>query len=120
MDRFQRTIAAICYFFGIIPSGLILLIERKDMRIRFHAAQSLFFHIALLIVFIPLSCMGTWMVMESSKSVGIGMMSAATLFELVMLAAWVRLLAGTLRGGDPKLPVLAPLAEKAVSPGRGD
>jgi len=118
MDRFHRAIITICYLFGIMPSGLILMVERKDMRIRFHAAQSLLFHITLLAIFVPLSCLGTWIVIEYSKPVGIGTMAAATLFEIIMLAAWLRLLIGALGGGEPRLPVFARLAERTVSPNR--
>ena len=114
MDRFHRAVVIICYFFGFIPSGIVLLAERRHSGIRFHAAQSFLFHLTLLIIFIPMSCLGTWFVIESSRTVGIGILAAATTFELIMAIAWVRLMIGAIGGNNPRLPFFARLADRTI------
>ena len=114
MRAFDRTVVFICYLLGIVPSGVVLLLERRSDELRFHAAQALLFHLALLIVFVPISLIGTWVVMDISKPVGIGIMSVAIAYELVMAVAWGHLLIGAARGGRRRLPWLTGFAERAV------
>ena len=118
MDRFHRILIVACYFFGVLLAGPVLIIEREHELVRLHAAQALFFHLALLVLFVPASCAGVWFVLHGMKPLGLALMGIATAFEAVMAVAWLLLLAAAARGRFLCLPWLARLAREAIQTSR--
>ena len=95
---------ALCYVFGLITGIIFLLWEpyNKDRFIRFHAFQSIFFNVAVLVASTAVSLVPFvgWVV--------------APLVGLASLAGWVILIIKAYQGASFKLPVLGDIAEKQV------
>lgn len=92
----------LCYVLGLITGILFLVLEpyNRDPFIRFHAFQSIFFHIAaiVLIVVVGMIPFVGWLL---SPLVGLG-----------LFAGWVLLMVQAYQNKKWKLPVLGDLAEK--------
>ena len=114
MNRFEKTISVACYFFGVFLSGIILIIERKNLALRFNALQAFFFHMFLLIIFVPLACLGTWIMLNLSKNVGLGLLISSTVIQIIFAFLWIYLLIQAIRTTKPKLPILTKLTNKAL------
>jgi uncharacterized membrane protein len=99
--------SALCYLLGLI-TGIIFLVlapYNKNPVVRFHAFQSIFMHVACIVVGVGLSII-----------LGIvGMISLYFLVSLVYLACfvlWIYLLIQTYQGKTIVLPVVGPIAQQ--------
>lgn len=107
--------AAACYVFGILLCAPLLLFFSLDRELRFHAAQALFFHLALLMLFVPMSCIGVSIYLDVSKTLGTVVMGIATGYAVIMAVIWLYMIVQVLRGRRPSLIVLGRLAERAIN-----
>ena len=88
-------------YIGVVPALLILfLVPRSDPRVRFHAAQGLALHIAILVISTLFGVVGT----ITGSSIGSKLFGAAALIFLIV--SMVRVLKG-------ETHFIAPLAEPA-------
>ncbi len=92
-------LAAVAYVLGLITGVVVLLVaDRKDSYVRFHAVQSILFNIAawilwFLVLFVPIP--GIW----------IG-------FGVLLFVLWVVLIVKAFQGERFMLPVIGEYAEE--------
>jgi uncharacterized membrane protein len=91
------------YFFPFVGGLIFLAIERENMLVRFHAAQSVIFWICC----IPLAFLSTIPVI-------------GVLFSLVFLVAWIFLLYQAWKERMYEIPYLGAIARKQVFPEEGE
>ena len=91
-----------CYIWGWLSGLIVILVEKEEQDIRFHALQSIvvFGGINLLHVFLVTSLIGFPLI---------------PILGLVMLVLWVILIVKALQGEKYKLPFAGDLAEKWLS-----
>ena len=105
----QENVAALlCYALGFITGILFLVLEpyNKNKTIRFHAWQSIFLSVALIIVNILLGILfaATW-------SFGMIFM-LGTIIRLGFFVLWIYMMYAAYNNNKVKLPIIGDLAEK--------
>ncbi len=110
----ENLASALCYLLGLITGVLFLVLEpyNRNPRIRFHAFQSIFLNIALVVVAIGLSILGA--VMGTIIPI-IGHLMTAMVGMVIWIGSivlWLVLLIKTYNGGKIVLPIIGPLAQK--------
>jgi uncharacterized membrane protein len=97
---------ALCYAVGLITGILFLVIApyNQNRKIRFHAFQSIFFHVAFIAVWIAWTFIsvvsGGWLFFVSP------------IIWLAFLVLWIVLIIKAYQDQKLVLPVIGPLAEK--------
>jgi len=99
----ENTAAALCYLLGLVTGIIFLVLEpyNKNKLIRFHAFQSIFLHVAVIIVWVALRTVLPW-----------GMWYLMSLIDLAFFVLWIYLLVQTYQGKKVVLPVIGDLAAK--------
>ena len=99
--------STLCYVLGLI-TGIIFLVlapYNKNPVIRFHAFQSIFLNVALIVISIALSMvlglMHLW-----------GMFFLGSLVQLAFFLLWIFMLIQTYQGKTIVLPVIGPIAQQ--------
>jgi uncharacterized membrane protein len=109
----ENVASALCYVLGLLTGVLFLVLApyNQNRLIRFHAFQSIFMHIASIIVFI-----GLMIVMGVLHFIPfLGAILGLMLYPLVGLAffvLWLMLIYKAYNGERWVLPIIGPLAEK--------
>jgi uncharacterized membrane protein len=103
--------SALCYVLGFITGILFLVLEpyNKNRTIRFHAFQSIFLNIALIVVAIALG------IFDAMVSHLIGWWFAVTVgwfFDLALFVVWIYMIVTTYQGRTTVLPIIGPLAQQ--------
>jgi uncharacterized membrane protein len=103
--------SALCYVLGLITGILFLVLEpyNKNRTIRFHAFQSIFLNIAVIIIAIALGIfdallariLGWWM----GYVLGL-------LFDLACFGIWIYMIISTYQGRTTALPIIGPMAQQ--------
>lgn len=102
----ENVASALCYLFGLVTGIIFLLIApyNQNKTVRFHAFQSIFMHVGLIILWILFSMM-------SLLTHGIGFL-LSPLFILLAVVLWLYMMFTAYNGKKVKLPVIGDLAEK--------
>ena len=106
----ENVASALCYLFGLITGIIFLLLApyNQNKTIRFHAFQSIFGHIALIILWILYSIVvGIFAVITH----GFGLFLFPVL-SLAVLCLWLYLMYMAYNNKKVKLPIVGDLAEK--------
>jgi uncharacterized membrane protein len=98
--------SALCYLFGLVTGIIFLLIApyNQNKTVRFHAFQSIFMHVAIIVLWILYSMLGF-------LTHGLGFL-LAPLFGLLVVALWLYMMFSAYNNKKVKLPVVGDLAEK--------
>jgi len=102
----QNAASALCYALGFI-TGIVFLVlapYNQDRTIKFHAWQSIFLSLAVLILTIILPVFGHF--------VGLAL---SLLLNLAAIVLWVYLLFSVYNGKQVRLPVIGDLAAKQAN-----
>src|SRR5208282_2003122 len=93
----ENTAAALCYLLGLITGILFLVLEpySKNKLIRFHAFQSIFLHVAVIIVWVAFRTVLPWT-----------MWYLVSLIDLAFFVLWIFMLVQTYQGKKIVLPVI--------------
>lgn len=99
----ENTAAALCYLLGLITGIIFLVLEpyNKNKLIRFHAFQSIFLHVAVIIVWVAFRTILPW-----------GLWWLVSLIDLGFFVLWVFMLIQTFQGKKIVLPVIGDFAAK--------
>jgi uncharacterized membrane protein len=99
----ENTAAALCYLLGLVTGIIFLVLEpyNKNKLIRFHAFQSIFLHVAVIIVWVALRTALPW-----------GVWWLISLIDLAFFILWIFMLVQTYQGKKVVLPVIGDLAAK--------
>ena len=95
--------SALCYVLLLVTGILFLLLEpyKRNRRVRFHAFQSIFVNVAIIVLWVAISVF--------AKSLALLL---SPLFLLVCLFLWVFLIWKALQNQTVILPLIGPIAEK--------
>jgi len=111
----ENVAGALCYLVGLITGILFLVLQpyNQNPRIRFHAFQSIFFHVAWIIFWIGLTII--------SFAMPFGLHLIMTLFHLVILLGgfilWLLLMWKAYNNEKLVLPIIGPIAEQQAGKG---
>lgn len=99
----ENTAAALCYLLGLVTGIIFLVLEpyNKNKNIRFHAFQSIFLHVAVLIVWFAFRTVLPW-----------SMWYLVSIVDLGFFVIWIYMLIQTYQGKKVVLPVIGDLAAK--------
>jgi uncharacterized membrane protein len=99
----ENTAVALCYLLGLVTGIIFLVLEpyNKNKLIRFHAFQSIFLHVAVIIVWIAFRSILPW-----------SMWFLISIVDLAFFVLWIYLLIQTYQGKKVVLPVIGDLAAK--------
>lgn len=102
----ENVAAALCYSLGLITGILFLVLApyNQNRNIRFHAFQSIFFHVACIIILIG------WNIVSLVFGWLLGLISPLLLIGFFVL--WLVLIIKAYQGQRLVLPIIGPLAEK--------
>jgi uncharacterized membrane protein len=103
--------SALCYALGFITGILFLVLApyNQNRTVRFHAFQSIFLNVAIIIIAIALGIfdaivgriIGYWFA---------GLVGLA--FDLLCFVLWLYLIISTYQGKSISLPIIGPLAQQ--------
>ncbi len=104
--------AALCYLLGLLTGILFLVLEpyNKDKTIRFHAFQSIFFNVALIVVDIALIIVVN--ILVHIPFLGWLIFLIFPIFGLAIFCLWLFLMYKAYNNEKFKLPIIGDLAEK--------
>ena len=107
----DNTLATVAYVLGLITGIIVLLLaERNDRYTRFHAAQSIFFHIAVVVVGWIISLLLIPFGFSPAMVIGASLI-VLPLYFLAALVIWSVLIIKAHNGIMFKLPYIGQLAE---------
>ena len=115
--RNPRVIAALCYAVPYVVALWVLLRERRNRFVRFHAAQSLIFFMAIplmqLVLFVALVVVGNIVGIGALAFVlGLFFIGAFLALGIGALFLWLRMLADCWAGQATVFPILGSLAHR--------
>ena len=110
----ENAAGALCYLFGLITGVIFLVMApyNQNPRIRFHAFQSIFFHVAFIVAW-----MVEWVVfMVLAMVLPYGLSAMLSLLSLVLwfggVLIWLLLMWKAYQGQSFSLPVIGNIARK--------
>jgi uncharacterized membrane protein len=108
----------LCYILGIITGLIFFLIEKTNSVVRFHAAQSIVFGGAAILLWIVLMIIGVILGAINWQLGNLfGLLSIVVWLGLFIV--WVVLLIKGYSGEKWKLPILGDMAERLAASGAG-
>lgn len=109
-DKNRNLVAAISYLFLFITGIIILLVEKDDKYIRFHAMQSVLVFGAFFLVNIVIN----W-VLEPLDLFGVLTTFISSLVSIAAFVVWIVSIYKAYNGEVFKWPVVGKMVEKRVS-----
>ncbi len=105
--------SALCYALGLLTGVIFLVLDpyNKNKEIRFHAFQSIFAHIGLIVCSIGLGIV-TGMMGAISGGLGLLLMPLWPAVGLACFVGWILMMVKTYQGSKIVLPVIGPLAQQ--------
>jgi uncharacterized membrane protein len=104
------------YILGFITGIIFLVIEpyKNDKFVRFHAFQSIFFNVALIVFWIAYTIVASILSYVSLGILGLLMGLLGLLISLAILAYWIFLMYKAYNNERYKVPFIGDLAAKQV------
>jgi len=105
--------SALCYLFGFL-TGIVFLVlapYNQDRRVRFHAFQSIFLNIAVIVIHIGVTILSL-MFHAVSFSLGLLMSSLHLLVSFGFFMIWLYMMWKSYQGEMVVLPIIGALAER--------
>jgi uncharacterized membrane protein len=102
--------AALCYALGLVTGILFLVLEpySRNRAIRFHAFQSIFLHVAAIIVYFVFAMVFMMVRMAGLWFIGL----LWPLIGLTFFVIWIYMVVSAYQGKTVVLPVIGPLAQQ--------
>lgn len=112
--------SALCYIFGFV-TGIVFLVlppYNQDRRVRFHAFQSIFLNVAVIVIHIGITFVS---LMFHAISFALGMLisSLHLLVSFGFFLVWLYMMWKSYQGEKVMLPFIGPLAERQAG-GQGE
>jgi len=114
----ENVAGALCYIVGLITGILFLVLEpySKNPRVRFHAFQSIFFHLTWIVFWIAM----TILQLIFAAILPFGLHVILSLFSVLVwlvvglggFGLWIFLMVRAYNNNPLVLPVIGPLAQK--------
>ena len=98
--------SALCYVLGLITGILFLVLApyNQNRKIRFHAFQSIFLHVSMIVIWIGLLIL--------SSVTGGMLLFVSPLIWLAFFVLWIVMIIKAYQDQKLVLPIIGPLAEK--------
>ena len=109
----ENVASTLCYVLGLITGIIFLVLEpySKNRAVRFHAFQSIFLNVAVIVIEIAFSIVfGIMLRIAGIFSFFLGIFFP--IFWLGLLILWLYLLFSTYQGKTIVLPIIGPIAQK--------
>lgn len=111
----ENVASAVAYVFGFLSGIVLFLVETENQKVRFHAAQSMVLFAGLVAVSIGVTLFGILIdvVMPNLAGFLVGILvSLGSLgVSLVALVLWLYLIVRAYQGANPRIPVVAGIAD---------
>jgi uncharacterized membrane protein len=106
----------LCYILGFVTGIIFLVIEpyKNDKFVRFHAFQSIFFNVAVIVFWITYSIVAGILTFVSAGVFGVVMAGLGLLISLAVLGYWIFLMYKAHSNELYKIPFIGDLAAKQV------
>jgi uncharacterized membrane protein len=108
----------LAYLFGPVSGLAVFLLEKQNRDVRFAGAQSLLLGVAVVAAAVSLTVLGIVVGLLFGNLLGFLVSVVTTLgslgLGLVSLVLWVYLLVRAFQGSNPRLPVVADIADGLV------
>ncbi|MGH7564757.1 MAG: DUF4870 domain-containing protein [Gemmatimonadota bacterium] len=104
----------LCYILSPLTGIVFFLIEKANSVVRFHAAQSIVFGVAAIIVWIAIAIL-SYLFYQIAWSLGSLFTLLQTLVGIGLFVLWVVLLIKGYSGQRWKLPVIGDMAERLAA-----
>jgi uncharacterized membrane protein len=106
----ENVAGALCYLFGLITGIIFLVIApyNQNKFVRFHAFQSIFGHVAVIVFWIAYAIVGSILAVITH---GIGFVFFP-LFGLLLFVLWLYMMYSAYNNKKVKLPLIGDLAER--------
>lgn len=106
----ENVAGALCYIFGLVTGIIFLVIApyNQNKFVRFHAFQSIFAHLAIIVFWIAYAIIGGILTILTH---GIGFF-LFPLFGLLIFVLWLYMMYSAYNFKKVKLPIIGDLAEK--------
>ena len=108
-DTNRNIVAALSYFMGFITGIIILLVEKDDKYVRFHAMQSTVIFGGFFILNILISA-----IFGNLSFLGLIVKALSTLITVASLVIWIVSMVKAYQGDVFKWPIVGDFAEKKV------
>lgn len=96
----QNHAAVLCYAFGWISGIVVLVLERNNKFVRFHALQSTLWFLMLMVVGWVLNFLG------GIPLIGVMAIPLISLLGLLGLISWIILMVKAYSGATTKIPII--------------
>jgi uncharacterized membrane protein len=105
---------ALAYVLGLVTGILFLVIEpfKNDRFVRFHAFQSIFIHVVIIVLWIVCAIVGALLTAITHGLFIFILSPLSLLFLLAIFCLWLYLMYSAYQGKTFQLPVIGPLAAK--------
>jgi uncharacterized membrane protein len=107
----ENVASALCYALGLITGIVFLLISpyNQNKTVRFHAFQSIFFHVACILCYFVF---GFILNMIFAVMHIFSLFFLTPMLSLVFFLAWLYLIVSAYQGKNPELPIIGPIARQ--------
>lgn len=114
----ENVASAVAYLLGFVSGIVVFLLETDNRRVRFHGAQSTVLFAGIVALSVVLGVVGTvldvlltgWL----DLVVWLAFSAGSLALTLVAVVAWVYLVVRAYQGANPRLPVVAGIADGLV------
>lgn len=109
---------ALAYLFGFITGIILLLVEKENKFVRFHAAQSTVVSGSFFVIYIILSILSSSMAFGYRGFLFNAVSLIASLLNLLIIILgfilWIYLIIMSYKGNKPRIPVFARIADTLI------
>jgi uncharacterized membrane protein len=109
-----NTASALCYLVGLVTGIIFLVLDpyNKNKTVRFHAFQSIFFHVGVIVAMIALTILGSFLSLLTHGLAGLLTLVLWPLLMLAIFVLWLYLMWAAYNNKMVVLPIVGPLAQK--------
>ena len=109
-----NTASALCYLVGLVTGIIFLVLDpyNKNKTVRFHAFQSIFFHVGVIVAMIALTRLGRLLSLLTHGLAGLLTLVFWPLLMLAIFVLWLYLMWAAYNNKMVVLPIVGPLAQK--------
>jgi uncharacterized membrane protein len=112
----ENVASALCYLLGLI-TGIIFLVlapYNQNRTVRFHAFQSIFYHVGIIVVWIGWTIVNVTFAAITHGVSGLISLPISMLLGLGFFILWLYLMYSAYNNKMVVLPIVGPLAQKQV------
>ncbi|MEO8026566.1 MAG: hypothetical protein ABI823_08830 [Bryobacteraceae bacterium] len=112
----ENVASALCYLFGLVTGILFLVLEphNKNRTVRFHAFQSIFWHVSIIAIYIVFTILTAVLIRIPVAGALISLVLSLAI-GLGVLLSWIMLMYKAYNREMFVIPVIGPMAQKQAN-----